>query len=301
MTQAAAAPTPAPAPAATPAAPSPAPAAPAPAPAATPAPAPAASQALFQVAAAPTPAAPASAPGASPAPAPAPAADGLPEWLPEKYRVMGADGKLDMAASSQKLAEGYKHAEKRLGSGDIPPAKPEDYAVTVPEELKDLALDDAATNAFRADAHKAGLTQAQFDLVMSKYYSMVPGLLNSAAKVGADEARTALQAVWTAPADYQANMADMQLAIHKAPAELQSKLAEKFGTDPDFIQFAAHMGKAWKEDRPAQSAATQQGGDAQTLMASEAYRNPKHPQHAAVSAQVSAAFARQYGNSPAMQ
>jgi len=28
---------------------------------------------------------------------------------------MGADGKLDMSASSQKLAERYKHAETRLG------------------------------------------------------------------------------------------------------------------------------------------------------------------------------------------
>jgi hypothetical protein len=171
----------------------------------------------------------------------------------------------------------------------------------VPEELKDLALDEEATNAFRADAHKAGLTQAQFDLVMGKYYAMVPGLLNSAAKVGAEEARTQLQAVWAAPAEYQANMAASQLAVHKAPIELQSKLAEKFGTDPDFIQFAAHMGKAFKEDRPAQSAATTQGGDAQTLMASEAYRNPRHPQHAVVSAQVNAAFQRQYGNTPAIQ
>ncbi len=215
--------------------------------------------------------------------------------------MLGADGKLDLNASSQKLAEGYAHAAKRIGSGDLPPAKPEDYKLTLPEELKDLPVDEEATNSFRAEAHKAGLTQSQFDLVMGKYYDMVPGLLNAAAKVSADEAREQLQAVWKSKPEFEANMNDMQRAVHATPVALQERLVEKFGTDPDFIQFAAAMGKSFREDRPPSGAATAPAQDPEALMASDAYRNPKHPQHAMVSAQVKAIYDKRYGTGAPMQ
>lgn len=215
--------------------------------------------------------------------------------------MLGADGKLDLTASSQKLAEGYTHAAKRIGSGDLPPAKPEDYKLTLPETLKDMPVDEEATNSFRAEAHKAGLTQSQFDLVMGRYYDMVPSLLNSAAKVSADEARGQLQAVWQSKPEFEANMNDAQRAFQAAPPALHDRLHEKFGTDPDFIQFAAAMGKSFREDRPPSGAATAPAQDPETLMSSEAYRNPKHPQHAMVSAQVKAIYDKRYGTNAPMQ
>jgi hypothetical protein len=45
-------------------------------------------------------------------------------WLPEKYRVTGADGKIDLEASGKKLGEGYAAAAARLGTGEVPPPPP---------------------------------------------------------------------------------------------------------------------------------------------------------------------------------
>jgi hypothetical protein len=42
---------------------------------------------------------------------------GANDWLPEKFRVMGEDGKLSIESSARKLAENYTHLEKRMGSG----------------------------------------------------------------------------------------------------------------------------------------------------------------------------------------
>lgn len=248
---------------------------------------------------------------AAPSPAPAPAAPALftsaatsaaggeaPEWLPEKYRVSGADGKLDLAASSQKLAEGYAAAQRRIGTGDLPPDDASKYTFTVPDALKEVPLDQALTDAFRAEAHKHGLTQGQYEFVMGKYFELVPGLLDGAAKVSAEQARGELQQVWQSPAEFEANMSSAQRAINAAPAELQAKLVERFGTDPLFAQFAAMFGKEMREDRPAVPNAPSAPSAADALMASEAYRNPKHPDHARVSAQVAAHFRQRYGEQP---
>jgi hypothetical protein len=40
------------------------------------------------------------------------------EVIPEKYRVLGGDGTLDLEASARKQADAYKQLEAKLGSGD---------------------------------------------------------------------------------------------------------------------------------------------------------------------------------------
>jgi hypothetical protein len=54
---------------------------------------------------------------------------GANDWLPEKFRVMGEDGKLSIESSARKLAENYTHLEKRMGSGDAPPKTADEYAL----------------------------------------------------------------------------------------------------------------------------------------------------------------------------
>ncbi|MGY5427887.1 hypothetical protein ACWQ3V_26735, partial [Enterobacter cloacae] len=46
---------------------------------------------------------------------------GASDWLPEKYRVMGEDGKLNIEGSARKLADAHTSLEKRLGSVGTPP------------------------------------------------------------------------------------------------------------------------------------------------------------------------------------
>ncbi|MFT3720410.1 hypothetical protein [Pseudorhodoferax sp.] len=263
----------------------------APAPAAGAAPAPAAPQnesLLTPPTAAPAAAAPAQ-PGA------------VPEWLPEKYRVVGTDGALDLQASSQKLAEGYAAASKRLGTGDVRPETADAYTYTPPEQFKDVPIDADLSASFRQRAHEAGLTQQQYEFVMGEYFGMVPSVLNAAASLTAEEARSALQQVWQQPGEFEAGLAAANRAVSAAPQDLRDKVFEKFGRDPDFIRFAATFGREMREDRaPAAAAAAPAAGGVEALMASDAYKNPKHPEHAAVSARVQQYFQRTAGAAPVL-
>lgn len=255
------------------------------------------------------PAAPAAAPAAAEslygAPPDAPAApaaanaDGEPPaWLPEKFRVM-AEGKLDLQASAQKLANSYAHAEKRIGSGDLPPEAPDAYAYTPPEDFKDLPLDAELSAAFKERAHKAGLTQSQYEMVMGEYFRIVPAMMEGRAAVSAADARAKLQEVWKDPGDYQAQMGNAQRFVTSLPEGLRAQFIGNYGTDPILAQVAAHFGREMREDRPAGGLGVQSSsGSAEQLMASEAYRNPKHVDHARVSAQVADIFRRQYGANP---
>ncbi len=250
----------------------------------------------------------AAAPAAAPAPQdtppgePKPAAEGRPDWLPEKYAVLGADGKLDLAASSQKLADGYSNAVKRIGTGDLPPESPDAYKDSpIPDEFKDVPLDPELTRSFRERAHKAGLTQSQLDFVMGEYFGVVPSLLNAQASFTADQARAELSKVWSNPAELQANMTHAERAVSALPGPLAQQVREKYGTDPLFWQFAAQYGREVGEDRSPQSPGAQATAtDVDALMRTDAYRNPKNPDHAKVSAQVREAFEKRFGTAPAM-
>lgn len=213
-------------------------------------------------------------------------------WLPEKYRVNGADGKLDLSASSKKLSDGYANLSKRLGTDSMPPAAPTDYTFTPPEEFKDMKLDDAMSAGFRERAHKAGFSQAQYEMVMGEYLSLVPQVLDSVVKASAEEAKAELSKVWQSPAVFEAQVNNVMRSIATSglAPDLQQEIHARFGRDPLFLQYAAAMGQDRREDR----APVNPDGGAHTpqtmseLQSSEAYRNPKHPDHAKVSAQVNA-------------
>ena len=178
------------------------------------------------------PAAPAPSPApAAPAPAPAPADESLlppldaapapaadPNapvvdhgWLPEKFRVNGADGKLDLAASSQMLSDSYRNLERTRGAAA--PATASDYQFTPPDELKDMKFDDALSSAFRERAHKAGLSQEQYQFVMGEYVKLVPEMLNGAAAESAAHAREELSRVWQSPAVFEAQINNAARAL----------------------------------------------------------------------------------------
>lgn len=213
---------------------------------------------------------------------------------------MGTDGKLDLAASSAKLGEGYAAAVKRIGTDASAPDSPDAYQFTPPEAFKDVPLDAELSKAFRERSHKAGLSQAQFEFVMGEYFNLVPTLLDAKAGHTAEQARQELSKVWKSQPELEAGMSAAERAVADAPAELRQQLKDKYGTDPLFWQFAAHIGRGMGEDRPPANAPAAQPSSADALMASEAYRNPKHPDHVKVSEQVRQYFQRVSGNAPAM-
>ena len=212
----------------------------------------------------------------------------------------GADGKLDLEASGKKMSDGLAAAVQRIGTGDLPPKTPDEYKFTPPEAFKDIPFDPELNKSFRERAHKQGLTPAQFEFVMGEYFQLVPSLLDGKAAATAAEARAELQKVWAAPAELDQAMSAAERAVAGAPESLRQQLKDKYGTDPLFWQFAAHYGKQIGEDKPPGAVPAPAGGngDIETIMKSEAYRNPKHADHAAVSARVADAMKRRYGEAP---
>ncbi|MEY4427887.1 MAG: hypothetical protein RLZZ182_576, partial [Pseudomonadota bacterium] len=77
------------------------------------------------------PAAPAPAGGTVMAKGAAPAEPAA--WAaPEKYLVKNGED-VDWQATARKIDEGRSHLEKRMGSGDVPPADVSGYKLAVPE------------------------------------------------------------------------------------------------------------------------------------------------------------------------
>ncbi|MBR8435730.1 hypothetical protein KDW37_33770 [Burkholderia cenocepacia] len=229
------------------------------------------------------------------------------DWLPEKYRVNGADGAVDLSASAQKLAGGYGELSKRMGDGGAPPATAGEYQVSVPDQFKDAVGDlnnDKLFTEFRADMHALGLSQKQFDGVMAKYFSVVPGLVAGGQQYSSESATADLRKTWSDDASFQKNVGlafRASTAVAKA-ASMSFDDLEKAGlaNNPTFIRIMAALGPEFAEDTSSNGSG---GGfmsedDVKKLMISEANTNPKHPDHKATRARIDAYYNRKYGDTP---
>lgn len=223
-------------------------------------------------------------------------------WLPEKYRVTGADGALDLAASSRKMAEGYTALEKRVGTGELPPKTPEEYSVKLEgvddEQLKDI-MSDPAMGGFLKGAHAKGLTNDQVGYVLGEYLKVAPQLTEGAQQLDQQAAAEELRKEWTTDAVFSENLSLAQSAFKAfAPAADQDRINE-VGNNPIVIRLLANIGKEMQEDSPAGNPiATAVSADIDSLMRSEAYTDEKHPDHASVTNQVKRHYERKYGNKP---
>ena len=231
------------------------------------------------------------------------------DFMPEKYRVMKDDGSMDLDASSRKLAEAYANAEKRIGSGDIPPKSADEYSVTVPDALKD-AFDPATDEGFKAFAgemHELGLTQKQLDGVMKHYFDLAPKLVAGASMLDATSAKTQLEQVWASQGgfDHQVRNAYQGAAAlaQKAGIAIGDIMAPTgLGNNVQFLRLMAAIAPEFAEDKSP--GGTSMGGATTEdkvieMMMSDAYKNPKHPEHEKVSATVRSFFERKYGTAAA--
>lgn len=227
------------------------------------------------------------------------------EYIPEKYRVNKEDGTLDLDASSRKLAEAYTNAEKRIGSGDLPPKTAEEYAVTVPDAFKEAfnPEEDQGFKDFRTKAFEAGMTQKHMDLVMDSYFNIAPQLVQGALILDERAATAELQKTWATEADFSKNLRNSYVATEaiakKAGIPIEQIMSSPLKNDPLFHRMMAIIGPELRED--SNPGGDILGGDdaVNDLMASEAYSNPSHKDHAKVSAQVKAYFEKKHGTEAA--
>ena len=192
------------------------------------------------------------------APAAAPA-----EWnAPDKYLVKNDAGEVDWQATARKIDEGRSHLEKRMGSGDVPPADVAGYKVAAPEQYAEILKDwnpaeDQALQSFLTNAHKAGMTQKQVELVIGEYgrvMSQVQGMQltpEQQAEKAAEDAAKALTEVWGA--DFDKNLA-LTRPVGEKFAEKLGVPFEDFdaalGSNPMFLRLAAALAPEMAEDKP---------------------------------------------------
>lgn len=219
------------------------------------------------------------------------------DWLPEKFRVVGEDGKLSIESSARKLAENYTHLEKRMGSGDAPPKTADDYTPDVKAEgfNWDEFKADPRMQSFMKTAHAKGITNDQMSFILGEYAQRAPELANGAAELDAEAASTSLREVWKTDAEFKQNLS----LAHRAFTSLAGPGddIDAIGNNPMVIRMLAKVGAEMQEDAPA-------GGDInlaeqqsiRDLMKSPAYMDPKHADHERVSAQVKAYYQKTYGD-----
>ncbi len=241
------------------------------------------------------------------APAAAPAAPSDPyAWLPAKHRVVGEGGALDLEASARKVAEAYQHAERRIGSGDIPPKEASGYKVNVPEAVADKVKAEDIQNAetfkgFMEKAHAAGLTQKQFDVVVGDFIERSLALQAGIRQMSEQEATAELRKTWKTDAEFQEGVQRAFKAGKAYAGEDFDSILNDYGNDPRIVRLLANVGRELSEDSPAPAGSTQ-GVSAQAeleqLTKSKAYMDANHPDHTMTKTKVDAIFQRLYGNSP---
>lgn len=223
-------------------------------------------------------------------------------FIPEKYHVKKEDGTFDLDASARKLAEAHASAEKRIGSGDIPPKSAEEYAVTVPDAFKEAwkPEEDQAFADFRKAAFEAGYTQKQFDLAMSSYFNLAPQLVAGAQTLDNDACMAELGKIWNGDAAIKENIRHSYTGV-KAAAEAAGMNIDEImaptalGNNPMFIRLMAAIGPEYAEDKVPGGISVAAQETIDTLLRSEAYTNSKHPDHEKVSAQIRAYYEKKHG------
>lgn len=259
-----------------------------------------------------TPPAGATTPAAPATPAPsllaggaAPAEPGAFDFIPEKLRVNKDDGAFDLEASSRKMGEAYSALEKRFGAGDVPPKTAAEYTVSVPDAFKE-AIDpatDVGMKGFLDGALEQGMTQKQVDFVMSKYFDMAPKLVEGGMQYDATTAAAELGKAWNNEADMKRGVRNAfvgaSAAANKAGMDINAIMSGPLGNNPDFVRLMAALGPEFQEDPGVGGMQMVTQDDINSLLSSDAYKNPQHADHAKTSAKVRAYYERKHGTAPA--
>ncbi len=225
------------------------------------------------------------------------------ERIPEKYRVLKADGTLDLEASTAKLAEGLTAANKRIGTGDLPPEKPEDYKPEgLPDDvnLEELAQDELYQE-FLKDAHAAGMTNAQVSLALKAWFERATSLVADKAVYDEVAGATALRKVWTDDATFQGNLKHAfrgtAAACAKAGIDVGEIMASPLGNHPQFLRLMAAIGPEVAEDAlPGGASISAQDFDSQiaAIRSHPGYTDRNHPEHAGLMAKQRQLYEKRY-------
>lgn len=234
----------------------------------------------------------------------------LHEAVPEKFRVFKGEGEsqqFDAEGSLRKVAQSYAELEKHKGAVGNVPASPEEYALN-PVEVEGFDFEafksDPGTQTFLKGAHAKGMTNEQVSYVIDSYLQTAPELVQAAAMLDDKVCATELRKAWPEDEAFKSNLSGAYKAFsayaEKAGVTLEQAEAAGIANNPVFLRLMAAIAPEMQEDSGVHvgDMSTSSGQTITELLASEAYRNPKHADHAATSAKVKSYYERNFKGLP---
>lgn len=203
--------------------------------------------------------------------------------IPEKFKVTAEDGSVDYKATVAKMNESYSYLEKKVGTGEVAPKSVDEYKL----EREDFDFEefkaDESNKEFLTEAHKHGITNKQLDFLISEYDKRAVNLVSNSSQIDTDSTVQTLQSDWGDK--YEANIFNAVKAARACGITDEQINDPMIGNNVAFIKMAAYFGSQMTEDKPINNG-TPVNVDIQSLMRSEAFFNPKHPDHKSVKAQI---------------
>lgn len=180
------------------------------------------------------------------------------------------------------------------------------YKVNVPEALKDtlnadVLAKDEGFKGFMAKLHAAGASQKVVDAAVGELLTRGAALRGAMPALDAADCEAQLKQEdgWKSDQEYAKQVGVAFNAGKQIFGKDFEGVLKDYGNDPRIIRGLATIGKEMQEDRgPSPEAAQQIQDNLDTLMASPAYLNGNHPQHAATMAKVDALTKQQVGTRP---
>ena len=203
--------------------------------------------------------------------------------IPDKFKVTAEDGSVDYKATVAKMNESYSYLEKKVGTGEVAPKSVDEYKL----EREDFDFEefkaDESNKEFLTEAHKHGITNKQLDFLISEYDKRAVNLVSNSSQIDTDTTVQTLQSDWGDK--YEANIFNAVKAARACGIKDEQINDPMIGNNVAFIKMAAYFGSQMTEDKPV-SNGTPVNVDIHSLMRSEAFFNPKHPDHKSVKAQI---------------
>ena len=203
--------------------------------------------------------------------------------IPDKFKVTAEDGSVDYKATVAKMNDSYTYLEKKVGTGEVAPKSVDEYKL----EREDFDFEefkaDESNKEFLSEAHKHGITNKQLDFLLSEYDKRAVDLVSNSSQIDTDTTVQTLQSDWGDK--YEANIFNAVKAARACGITDEQINNPLIGNNVAFIKMAAYFGSQMTEDKPV-SNGTPVNVDIQSLMRSEAFFNPKHPDHKSVKAQI---------------
>lgn len=154
-------------------------------------------------------------------------------WVPKKFLK---NGEPDL----QGMAKSYQALEKRLGSKSLASEAIEDYQF---DSKFAEHYSEEASNAFKAEAQKAGLSPEQYAWIMEKYEQNLDSAIQSNTP---EAAEGVLRQAWGKSFDAQLNNARAAWDAF-APSDMD---INSVGNNPAVLKILARVGAELGEDKP---------------------------------------------------